>query len=148
MRVSKVKVFNSNIREEDLQYYTDLGLDKQMLNICNNKILNSKGTIKVKGVPTFIPLEHNLILKDKYELVKDEQSALQMFKSSEKQASDMLDSCKRKRERFEKLMIELACQKLEIDVNDTYIGNVDCDFSPLNKCVYVDGKCIFCGGDE
>ena len=56
-----------------------------------------------------------------------------------------VEVCKRKRERYEKLIIELACEKLEININDTYFGDYKiCDFSPLGKCVYKDKKCIFC----
>lgn len=159
MESKKVKVFNAyKSDDEDMKYYEDLGLNEFDYWNSHMKIINKNGLIKLpknrlSEIDKFEPLEKNIEEVTKYEMDKLEEATLQMFKSSEEQARDLLDSAKRKRMRCEKLIIEKCCEALGIDVCNVYDGeHWDCNLSPMGHCIYRcdngEPECIFCGQPE
>ena len=156
MNKIKVKVFDAYlVEDEDKKYYKDLGIDINGFGLFDyhNQIVNKKGILRPHtrfGILKPIkPLEKHLVEKDKYELDELERMALKMLKDNTKQAEDLYDSCKRKQDRFERMLIQ------SIDVTkDLYNGEKwDCSLSPLGYCVYEEDECgeltcIFCGEPE
>ena len=136
MKSKEVKVFNAykcNRLSEPFRYH--------------NCIVKKNGKIK----DNITPLDEEVDIKTILELDDMENATLQMFKSSRKQAEDMLDSCKRKERRYENLLMIEACNKMGINSDDVCIGNDGCRFSPIGKCAYLDGdtdSCIFCEEPE
>lgn len=72
-----------------------------------------------------------------------------MLESSVRKSKDLYNSCKRKYERYERLLIN----SLPVEV-DLYNGEEwDCELSPIGRCIYkIDDcgelTCIFCGEPE
>lgn len=155
MNKKEVKVFDAyDIDEKDKQYYYDLGLNDYYLMEYHNCILRKNGTIKPTGSFTkhlkpIKPLDKNLVTKIKWELDSIEKETLSMLKSSVKKTKDLYDSCERKYNRYERLLID----SLPIE-EDLYDGDEwDCELSPIGKCIYkIDSSgesvCVFCGEPE
>lgn len=156
MESKKVKVFNAY--EGDEEYYKNLGIEYFDYWDVHKKPLNKDGCVKLpkkhmSKIDKFEPLDKDISEALQFKMDKTEESTLQMFKSSEEQAKDLLDSAKRKRKRYERFLLEKCCKDLGIDVDDVLEGDIwDCHLSPFGHCLYhyVDGdlECIFCGQPE
>lgn len=143
LKKTVVKVFDAySVSDSDEKfYYANIDIFEY-----HNQIIRKDGTIKGK----FKPLKHNLIEKIKYELDEYEKLTFKMMKDTTKKAKDLYDSCKRKEDKYEKLLISKIC-----DNEDLYEGDKwECDFSPVGHCIYKydEGgnqyECIFCGEPE
>lgn len=156
MNKIKVKVFDAyEVEDKDKKYYEDLGINTNGFDLFDyhNQIVNKNGFInlhtKYGKLKPIKPLEKHLVEKDKYELDELEKITMKMLKDNTKQAKDFYDSCKRKQNKFESLLI----QSLDID-KDLYGGDRwDCNLSPLGYCIYEEDECgesvcIFCGEPE
>lgn len=155
MNKKEVKVFDAyNINKEDMDYYIKLGLNHFNIIEYHNCILKKNGTIKptssfTKHLKPIKPLDKNLVTKIKWELDPLERETLSMLKSSVKKSKDLYDSCKRKYNRYESLLIS----SLPIE-EDLYDGDDwHCELSPIGRCVYkIDSSgesvCVFCGEPE
>ena len=156
MNKIKVKVFNAYLVEgKDKDYYKDLGINTNGFGLFDyhNQIVNKNGMLKPRTkygkLKPIKPLEKHLVEKDKYELSELEKITLKMLKDNTRQAKDFYDSCKRKQNKFESLLI----QSLDID-KDLYNGDRwDCNLSPLGYCIYEEDECgesvcVFCGEPE
>lgn len=155
MNKKEVKVFDAySVEDEEKKYYSNLGLDNYYLMKYHNCVLRKNGTIKPTGLFTkhlkpIKPLDKNLVIKTKWELDPIEKETLSMLKSSVKKSKDLYDSCKRKYERYESLLIG----SLPIE-EDLYDGEEwDCELSPIGRCIYKvedcgESTCIFCGEPE
>lgn len=155
MNKKEVKVFDAySVEDEDEKYYSNLGLDDYGLMEYHNCILRKNGTIKPTGLFTrhfkpIKPLDKNLVTKIKWELDSVEKETLSMLESSVRKSKDLYNSCKRKYERYERLLID----SLPVEV-DLYNGEEwDCELSPIGRCIYkIDNcgelTCIFCGEPE
>lgn len=136
MKGRKVKVFNA--------YKCDR-LDNSFK--YHNCIVKKNGKIK----DNITPLDEELDEKELWELDDDERAVLQMLKSSVEQAKDIYDSAVRKQRRYENILINQLCNKIDINVENLFMSNDKCDFSPIGKCVYENNcepTCIFCGEPE
>lgn len=155
MNKKEVRVFDSySVTSEDKKYYYNLGLNDYNIMEYNNSILKKNETIKPIGsyrnnLKPIKPLDKNLITKIKWELDPIEKETLSMLKSSVKKAKDLYDSCERKYNRYERLLID----SLPIE-EDLYDGDEwDCELSPMGRCIYkIDSSgesvCVFCGEPE
>ena len=155
MNKIKVKVFDAyEVEDKDKKYYEDLGINTNGFDLFDyhNQIVNKNGFInphtKYGKLKPIKPLEKHLVEKDKYELNDLEKMTFKMLKDNTRQAKDFYDSCKRKQNKFESLLI----QSLDID-KDLYDGDRwDCNLSPLGYCLYEydEGEycCVFCGEPE
>lgn len=155
MNKKEVKVFDAySVKDEEEKYYSNLGLDNYYLMKYHNCVLRKNGTIKPTGLFTkhlkpIKPLDKNLVIKTKWELDPIEKETLSMLKSSVKKSKDLYDSCKRKYERYESLLIG----SLPVE-EDLYDGEEwDCELSPIGRCIYKiedcgEPTCIFCGEPE
>lgn len=155
MNKKEVKIFDSySVTSEDKKYYYNLGLNDYNIMEYNNSILKKNGTIKPTGLFTrhfkpIKPLDKNLVTKIKWELDSVEKETLSMLESSVKKSKDLYNSCKRKYERYERLLID----SLPVEA-DLYNGEEwDCELSPIGRCIYkIDDcgelTCIFCGEPE
>ena len=155
MNKKEVKVFDAySVEDEEKKYYSNLGLDNYYLMKYHNCVLRKNGTIKptslfTKHLKPIKPLDKNLVTKIKWELDSVEKETLSMLKSSVKKSKDLYDSCKRKYERYERLLIG----SLPIE-EDLYNGEEwDCELSPIGRCIYKvedcgESTCIFCGEPE
>ena len=158
MDIKKVKVFDAYSVEEskDEDYYKDLGININGFGLFDyhNQIVNKDGFIKPHTkygkLKPIKPLEKHLVKKDKYELNDLEKMTLKMLKNSTEQAKNLYDSCKRKQNKFEDLLIQRINTNKEIYHGDKW----DCNLSPLGYCLYEydecggDYICIFCGEPE
>lgn len=155
MNKKEVRVFDSyNVTSEDKKYYYNLGLNDYNIMEYNNSILKKNGTIKPTGSFTkhlkpIKPLDKNLVTKIKWELDPIEKETLSMLKSSVKKAKDLYDSCKRKYERYEHLLLV----SLPIDDKIFEGERHKCNLSPIGRCIYKEDssgeyECIFCGEPE
>lgn len=155
MNKKEVRVFDAySVKDEDEKYYSNLGLDCYDILEYHNCILKKNGTVKPSGSLTkhlkpIKPLDKNLVIKTKWELDPIEKETLSMLKSSVKKSKDLYDSCKRKYERYERLLIG----SLPVE-EDLYDGEEwDCELSPIGRCIYKiedcgEPTCIFCGEPE
>ncbi len=155
MNKKEVRVFDSySVTSEDKKYYYNLGLNDYNIMEYNNSILKKNGTIKpigsfTKHLKPIKPLDKNLVTKIKWELDSIEKETLSMLKSSVKKAKDLYNSCERKYNRYERLLID----SLPIE-EDLYDGDEwDCELSPIGRCIYkIDSSgesvCVFCGEPE
>lgn len=155
MNRKEVKVFDAyDIDEKDKQYYYDLGLNDYYLMEYHNCILRKNGTIKPTGSFTkhlkpIKPLDKNLVTKTKWELDSTKGETLSMLKNSVKKSKDLYDSCKRKYERYEHLLLG----SLPIDDKIFEGERHKCNLSPIGRCIYKEDssgeyECIFCGEPE
>lgn len=136
MNTKKVKIFNA--------YNCDRLDDPFKYHNC---IVKKNGKIK----DNITPLDEEIDEKELWELDDDERAVLQMLKSSVEQAKDIYDSALRKQRRYENILINQLCNKIDIDVENLFISNDKCDFSPIGKCAYYcdcEPTCIFCGEPE
>ena len=155
MNKKEVKVFDAyRIDGEDKKYYLDLGLDDYHLMEYHNCILKNNGTIKPSGPFTkhfkpIKPLDKNLIIKSKWELDSIEKETLSMLNNSVKKSKNLYDSCKRKYDRYESLLINsLPMEETLYNGEGWY-----CELSPIKRCVYKidscgESVCAFCGEPE
>lgn len=155
MNKKEVRVFDSySVTSEDKKYYYNLGLNDYNIMEYNNSILKKNGTIKPTGSFTkhlkpIKPLDKNLVTKIKWELDSIEKETLSMLKSSVKKAKDLYDSCERKYERYEHLLLG----SLPIDDKIFEGERHKCNLSPIGRCIYKEDssgeyECIFCGEPE
>ena len=155
MNKKEVKVFDAySVEDEEKKYYSNLGLDNYYLMKYHNCVLRKNGTIKptslfTKHLKPIKPLDKNLVTKIKWELDSVEKETLSMLKSSVKKSKDLYDSCKRKYERYERLLI--GSLPIEEDLYDS--EEWDCELSPIGRCIYKvedcgESTCIFCGEPE
>lgn len=140
------------VKDEDKEYYEQF-CDFDNLELYHNKVVNDKGIIKLKGYPDVTPKLGHCTFTNKFELDKDEKDTLQMFNSTVKQAKDLYDSAKRKKDRYVGMLLRKACKELEVDSNEVFFGDDwNCNFSPLGHCIYKydcgEPTCIFCGEPE
>lgn len=154
MNKKEVKVFDAySVKDSDEKYYKELGIPSYALFDYHNQILRKDGTIKPlynSIAPNCIkPLEQNIVTKTKYELDDKEQVVLSMLKHSVKKAKDLYDSCERKYNKYEHLLIS------SLPIEDTlYDGEYwKCNLSPVGRCIYkIDSSgesvCVFCGEPE
>ena len=154
MNKKEVKVFDAyEVDYEDKKYYESLGIPSYSLFEYHNQIVRKNGTVKPKYSSRVLkpikPLDKNLVIKIKWELDPIEKETLSMLKSSVKKAKDLYDSCERKYNRYERLLIS----SLPIE-EDLYDGDHwGCELSPIGRCVYkIDSSgesiCVFCGEPE
>lgn len=155
MNKKEVRVFDSySVTSEDKKYYYNLGLNDYNIMEYNNSILKKNGTIKPTGSFTkhlkpIKPLDKNLVTKTKWELDSTEGETLSMLKNSVKKSKDLYDSCKRKYERYEHLLLG----SLPIDDKIFEGERHKCNLSPIGRCIYKEDssgeyECIFCGEPE
>lgn len=149
MNKTKVKVFDAYIDfADEKDYYKNLGLSSYKLSKCHNAIINKKGLIKVEGIQPFKPLNEDVVEKDKYELDSEEKETLSMLKDSTKKAFNLYDSCKRKEQKYIRLLIS------KLDFDELYDGDDwKCNLSPIGRCLYIQDDCgefvcAFCGEPE
>lgn len=154
MTQKEVKVFDLySVTKEDEKYYEELGIPTYCLDEYHNQIVKKDGTVKPKYSSKVLknikPLENNITTKVKWELDSTEGETLSMLKNSVKKSKDLYDSCKRKYERYERLLIG----SLPVE-EDLYDGEEwDCELSPVGRCIYKiedcgEPTCIFCGEPE
>ena len=153
MKQIKVKRFNAyDINNK--QYYKDLGISDVDIFEYDKAVLNDKGFISPiqDYAKTYLgpikPLNEDLEEAIKYELDDVEKQALKMLKSSRDKAEDLYDSCKRKYNRYNDLLIRSIFPDKQFYKGEHW----KCDLSPLGYCIYeytVNGSfCIFCGEPE
>lgn len=153
MNKVKVKVFDINsCSDEDFKYYEEkFDIDEYLLYEFDSGIVRKNGTVLAnkawrKELNPIKPLEKHIKEKIKYELDESEKMALSMLKNTERQLADLQDSAKRKRERYEQLLLN--------KISDTAVKGEywDCELSPFGHCIYeydANGlTCIFCGQPE
>lgn len=149
METKIVQVFNANtLTEQDLQFYkeqTDLDIK-----LFHNQQVNKQGYVKYNynnSITKIKTLPQNIVDKEIIVLDDFEHATYTMFKHNTDKARDLYDSCKRKQDRFQNMLL----QKLT-KLNNLSIGTVDCDISPIGKCICnLDSDsngCIFCGRDR
>lgn len=136
MNTKKVKIFNA--------YNCDRLDDPFKYHNC---IVKKNGKIK----DNITPLDEEIVEQEIWELDDEERAVLQMLKSSVEQAKDIYDSALRKQRRYENILIQKVCDKMNINDGDWYKSNNRCDLSPIGKCIYTidcEPTCIFCGKPE
>lgn len=148
METKIVQVFNANtLTEQDLQFYkeqTDLDIK-----LFHNQQVNKQGYVKYNLITKIKALPQNIVDKEITVLDDFEHATYTMFKHNTDKAKDLYNSCERKQDRFQKLLIH----KLTGIKNPFICRNTTCDVSILEKCVCdLDNdsninKCIFCGRD-
>lgn len=142
MQHKQVKVFNAyNAIDNDRLY----NLTEDSILDLNNKILDKNNKVNKQ----FIPDNEDIIELTKYELDKEEKDVLSMLKNNIEQLEKLLDSSKRKYNRYKTTLIN----KLDIQ-DELYKGDFNiCNLSPFNHCIYkLDESnelvCVFCGEPE
>lgn len=149
MKEIPLKLFDAFVN--DLTYYEkEYKLNYDLLiEAYHNQKVDNHGNVKpikkYKNLPIIKAQPDDIKDLIKYELDNMERTTLSMLKDTEKQLYELHNSAKRKRERYESMLLE--------QFEDCYNGDYnECKLSPLNRCLYkFDGNdyvCIFCGEPE
>lgn len=154
MTQKEVKVFDLySVTKEDKKYYEELGIPTYCLNEYHNQIVKKDGTVKLKYSSKVLknikPLENNITTKVKWELDSTEGETLSMLKNSIKKSKDLYDSCKRKYERYEHLLVGSLPIEDKVFEGERH----KCNLSPIGRCIYKEDasgeyECVFCGEPE
>lgn len=153
MKQIKVKRFNA-YDISNKQYYEDLGVNDIDIFEYDKAVVNDKGLISpiqdyakcyLKPIK---PLNEDLEEAVRYELDNTEKQAVKMLKNSKDKAKDLYDSCKRKYDRYNELLVQSIFPDKQF-----YLGeHWKCDLSPLGYCIFEytanGSSCIFCGEPE
>lgn len=154
MTQKEVKVFDLySVTKEDKKYYEELGIPTYCLDEYHNQIVKKDGTVKPKYSSKVLknikPLENNITTKVKWELDSTEGETLSMLKNSVKKSKDLYDSCKRKYERYEHLLVGSLPIEDKVFEGERH----KCNLSPIGRCIYKEDasgeyECVFCGEPE
>ena len=143
MNIIKVKVFDVYKNNDTEEYYKSWIGDRNISDF-HMAVINKDGFVKNDGIKLFIRSD-DISEIDKFVLDDAENGARQMLHSSTKKAKDVFDSCLRKEERFDELLLDKICKS--INIGNVCLPKKDtcCNISPFGYCVCVpEGKCIFC----
>lgn len=150
MKEIKVKVFNAYSCNEEY-YKKEYDVNDYLIFEYHNQIIKKDGFVLSNKdwrgkLPKIKPLPEDIVEKTKYELDENERVTLSMLKDTEKQLKNLYDSAKRKREKYEGLLLKQLGE-------DIFLGERwDCNLSPFGYCIYDykydEPTCIFCGEPE